>query len=127
MTAGRPAKASGEWSRGYAAAKAFDDDLGTRWGCTPNSRSGWLEVDLGTPQKIGRAVIVESEFPRTEQYTVEYKDGEEWCVLAEGKQVGGVKTIDFKPVTARHVRLNIIKANEVPTLEEFRVLAPVRK
>ena len=58
---------------------------------------------------------------------VEYKDGDKWRVLIEGKQIGGMKTIDFKPVKARHVRLNIIKANEVPTLEEFRVLAPVGK
>ena len=124
LSTGKPAKASGEWSNGYAAAKAFDDDMSTRWGCKPRSRSGWLEVDLGKPQTIGRVVIVESEFPRTEQYSVEYKDGETWRVLAEGKQIGGVKTVAFNPVTARYVRLNIIKANEVPTLEEFRVLAP---
>jgi alpha-L-fucosidase 2 len=124
LSSGKPAKASGEWSKGYAAAKAFDDDLGSRWGCTPNSRSGWLEVDLGKPQVVGRVVIVESEFPRTEQFTVEYRDGDKWRVLVAGKQLGGTKTIDFKPVTAQHIRLNIIKANEVPTLEEFRVLAP---
>lgn len=124
LSTGKPARASGEWSAGYKAAKAFDDDLGTRWGCTPGSRNGWLEVDLGAPQEIGRVVIVESEFPRTEQFAVECKVGEEWCVLAKGKQIGGVRAIDFKPVKARHVRLNIIKASEVPTLEEFRVLAP---
>jgi len=127
LSTGKPAKASGEWGRSYRAAMAFDDDLGTRWGCTPRSRSGWLEVDLGTAQKIGRVVIVESEFPRTEQFAVEYKVGDEWRVLAEGKQIGGVRTIDFKPVAAQHVRLNIIKANEVPTLEEFRVFAPTER
>jgi hypothetical protein len=33
----------------------------------------------------------------------------------------------FAPVKARHVRLNILKANEVPTVEEFQVFAPVPK
>ena len=124
LSSGKPAKASAEWGKGYAAANAFDDDLGTRWGCKQRSRSGWLEVDLGAPQTIGRVVIIESEFPRTQQYAVEYRDGETWRVLAEGKQIGGVKRLAFKPVTAQYVRLNILKANEVPTLEEFRVLAP---
>jgi hypothetical protein len=119
----RNVTASGNWSPGFDAAKAVDGDLGTRWSANPGSRSGWLEIDLGAETEIGRAVIIE-KFPRTEEFAVEYESGGEWKELARGKQIGGAKVIDFTPVEVRRVRLNIPKANDVPTLEEFRVCTP---
>ncbi len=129
LSTGRPVKASAIWGREYNAARAFDDNLETRWGCAVNSRSGWLEVDLGRVQEIGGVIIVEDEFPRTQEFTVTGRTSAEspWLLLAEGGQIGGVKTIRFKPVKSRYVRLNIIEANEVPTLEEFRVLPGAKK
>ena len=54
LSEGKPAKASSVWSAGYEADKAFDGDEQSRWGAAPDSRSGWLEVDLGTEPPIGR-------------------------------------------------------------------------
>ena len=34
------------------------------------------------------------------------------------------RVINFKPITARNFRLNIQKANEVPTIEEFELYPP---
>ena len=65
---------------------------------------------------------MEQSFPRTEEFTVEYQLGDSWKELARGTTIGKMKSIDFPPVTARHVRLNILKASEVPTINEFRVL-----
>jgi len=124
LSTGKPAKASSVWSADYDAAKAFDDDDSTRWGAAPNSRSGWLEVDLQQDARIGRAVIREIGFHRTEEFAVEYKSGDTWKELVHGTTVAGEKVLDFAPVTARYVRLNILKANEVPTIEEFRILKP---
>ena len=36
--------------------------------------------------------------------------------------IAGAKSFDFTPVTARQFRLNILQANEVPTIEEFQLL-----
>ncbi|MCY3017522.1 MAG: discoidin domain-containing protein [Planctomycetota bacterium] len=127
LSSGKPAKASSIWSAEYDAAKAFDDDDSTRWGAAPNSRSGWLEVDLQQDALIGRAVIMEIGFPRTEEFAIEYKAGDMWKELVHGTTIAGEKTFDFAPVTARYVRLTILRANEVPTLEEFRVLPPASK
>ena len=118
---GKPAKASSVWSRGYDAAKALDGDESTRWGAAPGSRSGWLEVDLGTPTPVSRAVIKELEFPRTQQFAIEYKDGDTWKSLVTGTTIAEAKSFDFPPVTARYFRLNILKASEVPTIEEFQL------
>lgn len=122
LSCGKPAKASSVWSREFDAAKAFDGDEATRWGAKPDSRSGWLEVDLGATARVGRAIIKELEFPRTEQFAIEYKDGDTWKAVVSGTTIGGAKTFDFPPVSARYFRLNILKANEVPTLEEFLLL-----
>jgi len=128
LSAGKKAAASSTWPQpGYEAAKALDGDDATRWGAAGDARNAWLEVDLGTEARIGRVVIKELGFHRTQEYAVEWKDGEAWKELARGTTIAGEKTLDFTPVTARVVRLSILKANEVPTIEEFQVFAPVRK
>ena len=127
LSIGKPCKASSNFSPRYDAAKAFDGDLGTRWGAAPGARSGWLEVDLGAPTTVGRAIIIEAEFPRTEEFAIEYKDDDEWKTLARGKRIEQAKVIDFSPVQARYVRLNILKATDIPTPEEFRVCAPAKR
>ena len=92
MATGKSAKASSVWNEpGYEAAKAFDGDESTRWGAAPDARSGWLEVDLGKDAQIGRAVIKELGFQRTQEFAIEYKDGEAWKELAKGANIAGEK------------------------------------
>ncbi len=114
-------KASSEWGAGYEAGKAVDGRESTRWGAAPDARSGWLEVDLGKDTQVGKAVVVETSFPRTQEFAIEYKDGESWKPVVTGTTIAGNKTYEFKPVKARYFRLNIIKANEVPTIDEFQL------
>ena len=124
LSTAKPATASSCWSADYDAAKAVDNIPETRWGAAPDSRSGWLAIDLGKDEQIGRIEIMEQSFPRTEEFTVECQVGDTWKELARGTTIGEKKTINFAPVSARHVRLNILKASEVPTIDEFRVLPP---
>ena len=67
-------------------------------------------------------MIKELEFPRTQQFAIEYKDGDTWQPLVTGTAIAGAKSFDFPPVTARHFRLNILQASEVPTIEEFQLI-----
>ncbi len=121
LSAGKPTRASSEWGHGYTAAEAFDGDESTRWGAAPGSRSGWIEVDLGAPATVGRSVVKELGFPRTRRFAIEYREGDAWKSLVTGEGLGGVKTFDFPAVRARHFRLNILQAVEVPTIEEFQL------
>ena len=122
LSSGKPAKASSTWhAPGYEAAKAFDDDYETRWAAAEAERSGWLEVDLGTDSRIGRVVVKELGYPRTQEFAIEYQDAGTWKELARGTTLAGVKEFKFPPVSARHVRLNILKATQTPTIEEFQV------
>ncbi|MBM4154367.1 MAG: hypothetical protein FJ221_04995 [Lentisphaerae bacterium] len=119
-----PWRASSEWGPGYEAGKACDGDEATRWGAAPESRSGWLEIDLGAEREIGRAVVMEIAFPRTEAFAIEARTGDAWKPLVTGTTIAGRRAFDFAPVKARFVRLNITAANEVPTIEEFAALPP---
>ncbi|MDD2598435.1 MAG: alpha-L-fucosidase [Kiritimatiellae bacterium] len=123
LSTGKPIRASSNWSAEHDAAKAVDGNSETRWGAAPNSRSGWLEIDLEKEMSIGGVEIWEINFPRVQSFSVEVQRGETWSEVARGTTINGRKTISFTPVNARRVRLIIHKSNEVPTLEELRVLA----
>ena len=100
------ATASSTWPQaGYEAAKAVDGETSTRWGAAADARSAWLEVDLGQPQRVGRAVISELQYPRTRQFASECLDGQTWKPLATGTTLEGTKGIglrknQYKPLAA---------------------------
>ena len=124
LALGKPAKASGVWENNvsqYGAAMAFDGDPATRWGGPGNSRSGWLEVDLGNEVSVSAAVIQEG-WDRTRKFSVQYKVGDEWKNAAEGTTIGddGLE-MDFAPVKARVFRLNITESTDAPTIWEFQL------
>jgi hypothetical protein len=119
--------ASSVWGKGYEAAKAYDLDEETRWAAAPETRSGWLEIDLGKEVMIGGAGVVENGFPRTKSFILEYKCGDEWKELHRGTTIAGRRVYEFKPVRAQFFRLTILKAIEVPSFEEFMVYAPGAK
>jgi alpha-L-fucosidase len=123
ISRGKPAKASSAWKgqRGHDAAAAFDGDANTRWGAAENSRSGWLEVDLGAPTLVTRAVIDEGNWNRVRQFEVQAQQDGAWKIVASGTTIGPAKEISFTPTTARVFRLNILKADDVPTICEFEL------
>jgi len=124
LSCGKPATASSTWGAGLEADKAVDGDDESRWAAAPDTRSGWLEVDLGRDTVVGCAVIKELGLHRTEAFAVECKEGDNWKELIKGSTIAGEKVLKFTPVTARYFRLNILKANDVPTIEEFAIYPP---
>jgi hypothetical protein len=100
---------------------AFDGDPATRWGGPVDSRSGWLEVDLGNEVSVSAAVIQEG-WDRTRKFSVQYKVGDEWKNAAEGTTIGddGLE-MDFVPVKARVFRLNITESTDALTIWEFQL------
>jgi alpha-L-fucosidase len=123
LSLGKPARASSTWKgeAGFGAAAAFDGDPNTRWGAAENSRSGWLEVDLGAPSRVGRAVIDEDNWNRVRQFELQAQHDGGWMTLVSGTTIGPEKEISFAPVTARVFRLNILQADDVPTICEFEL------
>ncbi len=125
LSEGQEITASGVWQNNtqeYGPEKAVDGDFHSRWGGEENSRSGWLEVRFEKPTMVTYAVIHESSFPRTEAFTLEYQRDGQWVPILDGDSIGARKRLDFPtPVTATRFRLHILKASEVPTVNEFQL------
>ncbi|MCX7044753.1 MAG: hypothetical protein NTX50_04595 [Candidatus Sumerlaeota bacterium] len=79
---------------------------------------------MGKDTEVGQVVVMEIGFPRTQEFSLECRSSESaaWKELAKGTTLGPEKKITFPPVTTRYIRLNIFKANGVPTIEEVRVM-----
>ena len=124
MTVGCKATASGVWPNPRLdAALAFDDDMTTRWGGGPDSKSGWLAVDLGAEKTFG-SVFISEAYDRIGKFELQIKTGATWRTFFKGTKIGEKFSATFAPVTARHVRLDIIEASDVPTIWEVQLLAP---
>ena len=108
----------------YSPGKAFDDDPETRWATDAGTDAAWLEVDLGEPTTIERAVIREAYADRVRQFELQVREGEGWRTVARGTTLGDEREVKFPPVAARAVRLNILKATEGPTIWEFHLFPP---
>jgi len=125
LTRGKAARASNVIgkSSGYSAGKAVDGNGDTRWATAGGTKQAWLEVDLGEPCRIGRATICEA-FNRVRKFELQYKADGQWNTFYSGTRPKHQTVHTFKPVTAQHVRLNILDASEGPSIWEFRLLEP---
>ncbi len=102
---------------------AVDDDVFTRWAADAGMKQAWLEVDLVEPTTFSRARISD-EYDRVEEFELQYKEGDEWTTFARGTEIGSDYSSKFESVTARHVRLSIVKASDAPSIWEFQLFAP---
>jgi alpha-L-fucosidase len=130
LSIGKKASASNVYqdSETYAAGKACDDDETTRWATDNGIRNAWIEIDLGSPQRIGRALINQAfpELRRIRKFTIEYWNDNQWKSCFKGENPGEITEVSFNPVNAQRVRLNITEATEGPTIWEFQVFSPVK-
>ncbi|MEO6287524.1 MAG: alpha-L-fucosidase [Dyadobacter sp.] len=89
--------------------------------------SGWLEVDLGKPQRIGKIKLGESKYSNSEikKFKVEYLAGKNWVSLAEGDKMGDWNK-EIKPVTAQKFRLVISAYHGYFGVNEFELFPPAK-
>jgi alpha-L-fucosidase len=99
---------------------AVDDDFLTRWAACDHIRQVWLQVDLGAPTTFRQAFISEAH-DRVREFELQFQDGDAWRVFAGGTTIGGRLGLTFAPVTARFVRLNILKSTGGPSIIEFQL------
>ena len=125
VAAGKKARASNVFQNSptYSPGKAFDDDPDTRWGCDWGTTSCWLEVDLGEPTAVARALLSEP-YGRVRQFELQRKEGDRYVTVARGTTIGERRELRFPAVTARVVRLNIVRCTDGPSIWEFQLFAP---
>lgn len=123
LTARAKATASNVYQQqaAFGPDKAVDGSDETRWATDAGVKSAWLEVDLGQPLTFRRAVVRQAypELGRVRKFAIEYLVDSEWKACYQGDALGEKLNARFSPVTAQHVRLNIIEATDGPTIWEF--------
>ena len=127
LALGKPATASNVFQKQvakYGPQAALDDDDSTRWATDGGVHAADLTIDFGAPTRIGRVVILEA-FDRVQSFELQVPDGDGWRTIHRGTTIGNQKTIEFEPVTASKLRLNILEATDGPTLWEVQVFSPV--
>ncbi|MBE7559310.1 alpha-L-fucosidase [bacterium] len=122
LSTGKPATASNVYRNEpqHTADKAVDGDFGTRWATDAGAMSAWLEVDLGAPTAFNAALISE-DYGRARRFEIQYLDAETWKTAYRGGKIGYRLKAKFPTVTAQKVRLNILEAEEGPTIWEFQL------
>ena len=123
ITFGGQASASGVWPNPHLPASlAFDDNLSTRWGGAPDTKDGWLAIDLGREKTFSRIWVSEA-YDRVRRFELQVDRGGIWRTVLTGTTLGANYSATFKTVTARRVRLHILEAIHVPTIWEVQLFA----
>ena len=119
---GKQGNASSSAGPEFGAAKAFDNNVDTRWRAAQGEKTGWLEVTFDKPEHIGHVAIAEAAARNAgiRKFRLEYRDGDAWKTILEGTTIGRSYSKDFDPVTARTVRLNILEATAEPQIDEMQ-------
>ncbi len=90
-------------------------------GAPEDSRKGWLEVDLQKNLSISRVVIDEGNWDRVTHFELLVDQNGTWTAVAQGDRIGPNKALTFDAVRTRKVRLNILEATGVPTIQQIEV------
>ncbi len=105
----------------YGPDKISDGNPDTFWTTDDWTSSASITIDLGERRKFSVAELAENIAlgQRVEEFVLEARDGEEWKQFAQGTTIGYKRLLRFEPVTARRVRLTILKSRVCPTLSNF--------
>jgi hypothetical protein len=107
LAEGKAYSASSEWSAEFAAAKAFDGDITTRWSAASGDVSNsWLQVDFGAPNVFNEVTLREClQWNQTTSFEIQYWDGAAWQVAHRGTRIGHVRVCTFNPVKGSKMRI----------------------
>lgn len=123
LASGAIATASSFWNNDptYAANRANDNDLNTRWNASANNGVDcWLQLDFGTPVTFNKTTLRQF-LDRITGYQIQYWNGSSWSAAFTGGKLGSVRTDVFPAVTSDKVRFYVTGATNIPSIYEFQV------
>jgi len=120
---------------------ACDGDMRTAWTADAATKQPWIEFDLGSERKLGRAILFEGAFEgelaNIHRYQVDVRSSE----TGEWRRIDDVKTwgfdtseeedffewpisvfkpeLRFTPTSARYVRVKVLRAVAPPVIHAF--------
>ncbi|MCE5248996.1 alpha-L-fucosidase [bacterium] len=125
------AKATASGVRGgdqaYGAGKTVDGDENTYWTTDDWQDTASIEYDLGAEKTFNVAMLQEyiRAGQRVEDFALDVQAGGTWKEIARSTVIGYKRLLRFEPVTARKVRVRILRSRVCPTMANFGLfLAP---
>jgi alpha-L-fucosidase len=120
---------------------ASDGNLCTFWKSDGKKLRPWIEFDLGTEKRISRAILFEGwyqgEFANIRRFEIAVESGGKWKQVVDASAWGegtphehdmdnwpmavSHQEVRFAPVSARRVRLKIIRATAAPVINELEL------
>ncbi len=106
-----------------AATEALDGDPDTFWSAPAGSHRAAIEVKFKEPVTFDCAVTIEwlNDGQHVQKYAIEVLENGKWKRVAEGRAIGHKKIDCFAPVTAQHVRLNLLATSSEAHIREFQL------
>jgi alpha-L-fucosidase len=106
---------------GMDAAHAVDGRANTVWSPADGAQNPTLTLDLGPPAAFNIALTQEriAEGQRVAAYRIEAETSDGWKEVVTGTTIGHRKLDRFPTVTARRVRLTLLRPQATPRLRTF--------
>lgn len=108
-------------ANGINAKAILDGNYKTYFTTKGKNTSAIIELHLKNKYSFNVLMLQEniSVGQRIEKFVMEYWDGVKWVKATEGTTVGYKRLLQFKTVTAKKIRLNIISSRLNPTIAEI--------
>jgi len=97
------------------------DWAGDFWHPEEGDTIPWIEIDLGEPVKVNKAVLYERE-NHIKSFELQYKSGDEWIVIHKGDKIGEKSAESFPETELQHFRLVITEFTGTPGIYEIVLL-----
>jgi len=129
LSFGKEVTASSQLTPHHSPCIVANDDFrrGPTWVAgAKDSKSAWVQIDLGEELEVGAAVLRDAG-GQTRQFTIEYRDGDAWRTVVTGTSIQTHhtgKAYLFSPVKARVFRLNIRQSAGPSSISKFQLYAP---
>jgi alpha-L-fucosidase len=117
------ATASSQKSDATKPSLAFDGNGRKGWIAADANKTAWLAVDIGKPTSIGSIAMTEAGMfdKYIQRFEFQYKQGDDWKTIYEGKTIGAGYFKTFKPVLGQEFRINILECSKEPQLKEVQL------
>ena len=116
-------KASSNPNPGWKGVSTINngDWVGRFWMPAKGDKTPWVEIDLGKPVKISKAIIYESG-KAVKSFELQYQVGDMWKTMYIGTTIGSKAEIKLPKTTVQKVRLVLKDYSQVPGIYEIVLL-----
>lgn len=127
LTEGATAKASSELDTTHGVNKIFSTYPKDFYSAAKDQKETTIELNLGKPLAVAGIMLAEpwrTWENKKQQFTLSYKDGNEWKKITDGTTNGTGHTEMFKEVTTQWLRLQLTNDTDPPRLNQLLLYRP---